>query len=175
MDRLCEEGKLVRYKEPNQNAWYYQFSEENRNCHRHMHAQCSSCGRIFHLEKPFVDDFTERIRDLYGLDVSSSRTIIIGRCSACGAAEDADGTGEPQKKADRNDCTEEKGKDPDTYGVTLNLPYNMDGILINSPAMLNGLTEADFLSELEIALPEETEESQEGEEGDLMEGLPGDI
>jgi Fe2+ or Zn2+ uptake regulation protein len=111
MDRLCEEGKLVRYKEPNQNAWYYQFSEENRNCHRHMHAQCSSCGRIFHLEKPFVDDFTERIRDLYGLDVSPSRTIIIGRCSACGAAEDADGTGEPQKKADRNDCTEEKGKE----------------------------------------------------------------
>ena len=51
----------------------------------------------------------------------------------------------------------------------------MDGILINIPAMLNGLTEADFLSELEIALPEETEESQEGEEGDLMEGLPGDI
>ena len=73
------------------------------------------------------------------------------------------------------EVTEEKGKDPDTYGVTLNLPYNMDGILINIPAMLNGLTEADFLSELEIALPEETEESQEGEEGDLMEGLPGDI
>ena len=73
------------------------------------------------------------------------------------------------------EVTEEKGKDPDTYGVTLNLPYNMDGILINIPAMLNGLTEDDFLSELEIALPEETEESQEGEEGDLMEGLPGDI
>ena len=73
------------------------------------------------------------------------------------------------------EVTEEKGKDPDTYGVTLNLPYNMDGILINIPAMLNGLTEAVFLSELEIALPEETEESQEGEEGDLMEGLPGDI
>ena len=73
------------------------------------------------------------------------------------------------------EVTEEKGKDPDTYGGTLNLPYNMDGILINIPAMLNGLTEADFLSELEIALPEETEESQEGEEGDLMEGLPGDI
>ena len=73
------------------------------------------------------------------------------------------------------EVTEEKGKDPDTYGVTLNLPYDMDGILINIPAMLNGLTEADFLSELEIALPEETEESQEGGEGDLMEGLPGDI
>ena len=56
------------------------------------------------------------------------------------------------------EVTEEKGKDPDTYGVTLNLPYNMDGILINIPAMLNGLTEADFLSELEIALPEETED-----------------
>ena len=73
------------------------------------------------------------------------------------------------------EVTEEKGKDPDTYGVSLNLPYDMDGILINIPALLGGLTEADFLSELEIAVPEETEESQEGGEGDLMEGLPGDI
>ncbi|MBQ7534233.1 MAG: hypothetical protein IJT43_01285 [Stomatobaculum sp.] len=74
------------------------------------------------------------------------------------------------------EVTEEKGKDPDTYGVSLNLPYDMDGILINLPALLGGLTEADFLSELEIAVPEETEESQEGGEGDMMEGLtPGDI
>lgn len=87
MDRLCEEGELVRYKEPNRNAWYYQYSDEHKHCNRHMHAQCSTCGKIFHLEKPFVDEFTDRIRTMYGLDVSPSDTIIIGQCEDCGQTE----------------------------------------------------------------------------------------
>lgn len=87
MDRLCEEGELVRYKEPNRNAWYYQYSDEHKHCNRHMHAQCSTCGKIFHLEKPFVDEFTDRIRTMYGLDVSPSDTIIIGQCEDCGQME----------------------------------------------------------------------------------------
>ena len=87
MDRLCEEGELVRYKEPNRNAWYYQYSDEHKHCNRHMHAQCSTCGKIFHLEKPFVDEFTDRIRTMYGLDVSPSDTIIIGQCEVCGQTE----------------------------------------------------------------------------------------
>ncbi|MCR4654050.1 MAG: transcriptional repressor [Eubacterium sp.] len=87
MDRLCEEGELVRYKEPNRNAWYYQYSDEHKHCNRHMHAQCSTCGKIFHLEKPFVDEFTDRIRTMYGLDVSPSDTIIIGQCEECGQTE----------------------------------------------------------------------------------------
>ena len=87
MDRLCEEGELVRYKEPNRNAWYYQYSDEHKHCNRHMHAQCSTCGKIFHLEKPFVDEFTDRIRTTYGLDVSPSDTIIIGQCEDCGQTE----------------------------------------------------------------------------------------
>ena len=73
--------------------------------------------------------------------------------------------------------TEEKGAEPESYDVSLTLPYNMDGILINVPALLNGLTADAYLSELEIVVPEEeTEESQEGEGVDLMEEVaPADI
>lgn len=70
--------------------------------------------------------------------------------------------------------TENKGDEPETYTVSLNLPYSMDGILINIPALLNGLTQDAFLSELEIAVPEEesTEESPEGGDPGLMEEVP---
>nr|WP_051527262.1 transcriptional repressor [[Eubacterium] cellulosolvens] len=100
MDRLCEEGELVRYKEPNRNAWYYQYSEEHRHCNRHMHAQCSTCGKIFHLETPFVDEFTEKIRDQYGLDVSPSETIILGQCRDCGRAENREKSTGGEKNRD---------------------------------------------------------------------------
>ena len=72
---------------------------------------------------------------------------------------------------------ENKADAPETYTVSLTLPYNMDGILINLPALLNGLPADAYLSELEIVVPEEeTGESQEGEGVDLMEEVaPADI
>ena len=67
------------------------------------------------------------------------------------------------------EVTPEKGDTPDSYNVTLNLPYHMDGVLINVPALLSGLTEDAFLSELEVLVPEETEAA----ESDGMEGMDG--
>ena len=45
----------------------------------------------------------------------------------------------------------------------------MDGVLIDVPALLSGLTEDAFLSELEVLVPEETEAA----ESDGMEGMDG--
>lgn len=53
----------------------------------------------------------------------------------------------------------EKGDDEVTIPVTLTLPYNMDGIVINLPAYLEGLPEEAYLSEfVSIATTEEEEE-----------------
>lgn len=83
LDRLCEQGELLRFKEPNQDAWYYQYSKEHKHCDKHIHAQCSECGKIFHLENPFVDEFEEKLHSVYGLDINASKTIIIGKCDKC--------------------------------------------------------------------------------------------
>lgn len=83
LDRLCENGELMRFKESNQDAWYYQYSAEHDHCDRHMHAQCSVCGKVFHLDKPFVDDFAEKMIKEYGLAIMPADTIILGRCSKC--------------------------------------------------------------------------------------------
>ncbi|MCR5499843.1 MAG: transcriptional repressor [Acetatifactor sp.] len=83
LEHLCETGDLLKFKEPNQEAWYYQCSAEHENCDKHMHAQCSVCGKIFHLDKPFVDSFGDGLLKEYGLDIDPSRSIILGRCSKC--------------------------------------------------------------------------------------------
>ena len=55
--------------------------------------------------------------------------------------------------------TKEKGDDEETIPVTLTLPYNMDGIVINLPALLEGLPEEAYMSEfVSIATTEEEEE-----------------
>ncbi len=83
LDRLCESGELLKFKEPNQDSWYYQYSSKHDDCDKHMHAQCSNCGKIFHLENPFVKNFGDKLLDEYGLDIDTSKTIIFGRCSKC--------------------------------------------------------------------------------------------
>ena len=42
--------------------------------------------------------------------------------------------------------TENKGDEPETYTVSLTLPYNMDGILINLPALLESGASVDRAS-----------------------------
>ncbi|MCR5032602.1 MAG: transcriptional repressor [Lachnospiraceae bacterium] len=83
LDRLCEAGELLRYKEPNQDSWYYQYSAEYEHCDEHMHAQCSVCGRIFHLDKPFVGAFGAKVLTEYGLSIDPAQTIILGTCRQC--------------------------------------------------------------------------------------------
>ena len=51
---------------------------------------------------------------------------------------------------------EEKESDPKKIRVGLPLPYNMDGIIINLPALLNGLPEDAYMSEF-IPVPSEEE------------------
>ena len=54
----------------------------------------------------------------------------------------------------------EKGEDETAQRVTLALPYNMDGIVVNLPALLAGLPQEAYLSEFVSAIPEEPAEEE---------------
>ncbi len=55
-----------------------------------------------------------------------------------------------------DDNSEEEG-----YSISLSLPYNMDGIIINIPALLNGLPQDAWMSEF---IPDPSEEEEDAEE-----------
>lgn len=56
--------------------------------------------------------------------------------------------------------TDEKGGDPKTAAVSLKLPYSMDGIVLNIPAMMAGMPPEAYLSEF-VVMNEENEEVEE--------------
>jgi hypothetical protein len=58
------------------------------------------------------------------------------------------------------EVTKDKGGNEETTSITLQLPYNMDGIIINLPALLAGLPEEAYLSKF-IATPSATETEEE--------------
>lgn len=63
--------------------------------------------------------------------------------------------------------TQEKGGETLGYNVTLPLPYDLDGVVINVPALLNGFGPDQYMSEYvslatEVEIEEPTEEDEMG-------------
>lgn len=83
LDRLCEQGVIYKYREPDHEGWFYQYSKEHTQCNSHMHAKCSQCGKLFHIDDDFVNDFKEQVKNTYGLYVDSGKTLLVGKCANC--------------------------------------------------------------------------------------------
>ncbi|MBO4911993.1 MAG: transcriptional repressor [Butyrivibrio sp.] len=83
LERLCKEGKLVKYKEADVNASCYQYSEGHESCHEHMHAQCSECGRIFHLDNSIFKSAAKKMTEEYGIEIDYGKSVIICVCDKC--------------------------------------------------------------------------------------------
>lgn len=60
------------------------------------------------------------------------------------------------------EITENKGDEPVVKEVSLKLPYDMDGIVVNLPAYLAGLPEEAWMSEFVPAVTEEPVEEEPG-------------
>lgn len=63
--------------------------------------------------------------------------------------------------------TPEKGADEYSVAVALKLPYNMDGVIINLPALLGGQPSAAYISEFIQTEPEPEEEEVIDDMGDI--------
>ena len=83
LERLCEQGVIYKYREPDHEGWFYQYSPEHAHCDHHMHGKCSACGRLFHMEDDFVRTFEEQVEKTYGLHVDLGKTLLVGLCDDC--------------------------------------------------------------------------------------------
>ena len=59
------------------------------------------------------------------------------------------------------EITKNKGDDPVTQEVSLELPFNMDGVIVNIPGLLADIPYEDYISEFVQTDPEPTEEDEE--------------
>ncbi|MCR5770901.1 MAG: transcriptional repressor [Butyrivibrio sp.] len=83
LERLSKEGYLVKYKESDTNATCYQYSEGHGSCHEHMHAQCTVCGRIFHIDNSIMKQAAAKLQKEYGIEIDYGKTVIMCTCKSC--------------------------------------------------------------------------------------------
>lgn len=78
-----------------------------------------------------------------------------------------------QKLSMTVEITDTEGASPHAHKVSMSIPYNMDGITINVPALMAGMPEEAYLSEFIIEVPDTgaTDEEIVTDEFDLGEDM----
>lgn len=84
MNQFTEQGEVLRFRGGDQKSVRYQLVNcEHGGCKDHFHAQCMTCGRLFHLHCEFLNDFGNHLGDCHQFQINPSQTILYGVCKTC--------------------------------------------------------------------------------------------
>ena len=64
-------------------ARYELNGEETGSAHRHHHAICTQCGKVYSLETDLLDTLEKQVFESLGFEVTDHEVKLYGLCSAC--------------------------------------------------------------------------------------------
>lgn len=64
-------------------ARYELNGEEMGSGHRHHHAICTQCGKVYSLETDLLDTLEKQVFESLGFEVTDHEVKLYGLCSAC--------------------------------------------------------------------------------------------
>ena len=64
-------------------ARYELNGEETGSGHRHHHAICTQCGKVYSLETDLLDTLEKQVFERLGFEVTDHEVKLYGLCSAC--------------------------------------------------------------------------------------------
>lgn len=64
-------------------ARYELNGEETGSGHRHHHATCTQCGKVYSLETDLLDTLEKQVFESLGFEVTDHEVKLYGLCSAC--------------------------------------------------------------------------------------------
>lgn len=83
MDKLVEEGSVMKYISEKGEKAGFQYVEPAHDCHAHLHLQCLKCGKILHLTCCFMEEIQMHIEEHHGFTIQCDRSILYGICQDC--------------------------------------------------------------------------------------------
>ena len=86
--RLSDEGAVRRYLREGKRGYTYQYFAKE-DCHAHLHLRCTDCGRVLHLCERVSGDLRALLASDLGFALDGEKTMLYGRCAACGGKGDA--------------------------------------------------------------------------------------
>lgn len=89
LDKLAGEQRVMKYVADKGEKAVFQYVDENRHCHEHLHLKCVRCGRIYHLECGFMEQLRDHLEGEHGFALQCEGSMLYGECRACRQAAGA--------------------------------------------------------------------------------------
>lgn len=83
LDRLEKDGIVNKFPASDSHKALYQIIRHDLNNEEHLHMQCSSCGKVIHLDCDYMTDFIQHLKDHHQFDVTCDKSILFGLCDDC--------------------------------------------------------------------------------------------
>lgn len=83
LDKLTEQHILMKTRTPENDSFVYQYLEPQSTCNHHLHMQCSSCGKVIHLECGFMSEIQQHLQAHHGFQLECTTSILTGICDNC--------------------------------------------------------------------------------------------
>ncbi len=83
LDKMTENGTLMKHKSAVSDGFVYQSSEEENHCAEHIHFQCCKCGSIIHLSDEKTSEYLKSISEDLGIQINLNNSSLNGICNKC--------------------------------------------------------------------------------------------
>ena len=83
LDKLAADGKVLKHVEENGGKSTFQYVQPNHSCHNHLHMKCSGCGKIYHMDCSFMNEFKEHIFEHHHFVLECKTSMLYGLCEKC--------------------------------------------------------------------------------------------
>lgn len=82
LKKLEEEGLVRKCTMAGERTAAYQLVE-SKECHSHLHLQCTGCGKLVHLSKEATKKTKQLMSGEDGFDLDYEKTLLYGVCREC--------------------------------------------------------------------------------------------
>lgn len=83
LEKLSEEGTLMRYKFADNKCCLYQYADDSEQCKHHLHMKCQFCGIIIHLDCTFMHEIAQHLQEDHGFEINCKGSVLLGTCAEC--------------------------------------------------------------------------------------------
>lgn len=87
LEKLTANGRVRKYLSSPDEPACYQYSAPDAHCAEHFHLKCTVCGRLLHVNCPYLDKLEAHIGEHHGFAVDNTKTVLYGVCKDCRSKE----------------------------------------------------------------------------------------
>lgn len=83
LDKLVLDGVVSKFVSNTGDGATYQLTISEHTCHKHLHIQCTNCGKVVHLDCGFMEEISAHFLEHHGFVLDCAGTILHGLCKEC--------------------------------------------------------------------------------------------